>query len=274
MAGPTRSSTLDLNQLSSSTLDRIRLIATDMDGTLTQAGKFSAQLLQTFVDLEQADFQVLIVTGRSAGWVSGLATYLPVWGAIAENGGLFYTGTEEPGQLLVPIPDLQEHRQQLAGMFAQLQARFPQICESEDNRFRLTDWTFDVAGLTLSDLREMQEICDRSGWGFTYSTVQCHLKLLQQNKASGVLQVLGQYFPDYKRSAIVTVGDSPNDESLFDPQLFPVSVGVSNVQHYLEQLRYPPTYLTQQAEGAGFCEFIQKLLVNRRSERNGDGYRY
>jgi hydroxymethylpyrimidine pyrophosphatase-like HAD family hydrolase len=70
-------------------LQNIKLIANDMDGTLTQKGKFSSGLLRLFEELERANIQVLIVTGRSAGWVSRLVNYLPVAGAIAENGGLF-----------------------------------------------------------------------------------------------------------------------------------------------------------------------------------------
>ncbi len=73
------------------------LIATDMDGTLTQRGKFTPALLQALDDLAAIGTKVLIVTGRSAGWVSGLVSYLPVAGAIAENGGLFYlAGCEVP----------------------------------------------------------------------------------------------------------------------------------------------------------------------------------
>src|ERR687886_2778749 len=90
------------------TSDRIkkpRLMAPDMDGTLTQQGKFTASLLQALEDLSAADIPVLIVTGRSAGWVSGLVTYLPVVGAIAENGGLFYPADSANPVALTPIPN-------------------------------------------------------------------------------------------------------------------------------------------------------------------------
>jgi hydroxymethylpyrimidine pyrophosphatase-like HAD family hydrolase len=90
-----------------------------------------------------ANIPVLIVTGRSAGWVSGLVTYLPVVGAIAENGGLFYPADSAKAVALTPIPDLVEHRQQLEVAYQHLKSEFPQIEESTDNRFRVTDWTFD-----------------------------------------------------------------------------------------------------------------------------------
>ena len=240
------------------TLHDIRLVATDMDGTLTIAEKFTPNLLKAFENLTAKGIQIIVTTGRSAGWVNGLAHYLPVVGAIAENGGLFYQGESEI--LLTAIADLTQHRHQLADSFERLRTQFPQIRESSDNRFRLTDWTFDVEGLSLDDLRTIAQLCESWGWSFTYSTVQCHIKLSQQNKAAGLLKVLKDYFPGYSAKQILTVGDSPNDESLFDAILFPQSVGVANVLHYADQLTHQPTYITAAAEGEGFCELANALM--------------
>jgi HAD superfamily hydrolase (TIGR01484 family) len=239
---------------------KIRLVATDMDGTLTRRGKFTPALLQALEDLATAGFYVMIVTGRSAGWVGGLAYYLPVVGAIAENGGLFYSSASESPIALTPIADLASHRQNLASVFHQLQATYPQIRESADNRFRITDWTFDVANLTGSELQNLSNLCQQMGWGFTYSNVQCHIKPQGQDKAVGLLQVLREYFPQCTLEQIITVGDSPNDESLFDERYFPISVGVSNVLEYINQLQHQPAYVTDAAEGEGFCELSSYLL--------------
>ncbi|GAB4379118.1 MAG: HAD family hydrolase [Elainellaceae cyanobacterium] len=249
-----------MQTLSSTILKGIKLVATDMDGTLTQAGKFTPALLQSLSDLASAGIPVLIVTGRSAGWVNGLVSYLPITGAIAENGGLFYSQDGVSEEWLVPIANLLEHRQQLAAMFHRLQTEFPHIQESSDNRFRLTDWTFDVQGLRLEELEQMRDRCHKQGWGFTYSTVQCHIKLKQQEKAIGLSEVMQRYFPQYQLSQIITVGDSPNDESLFDSQLFPRSVGVANIRHYADRLTHQPAYVTLAAEAEGFMELAQWLL--------------
>jgi len=238
----------------------LRLIATDMDGTLTQRGKFTASLLQAFEDLRAADIPVLIVTGRSAGWVSGLVTYLPVVGAIAENGGLFYPADSDQPVALTPIPDLVAHRQQLEVAYQRLKSEFPHIQESTDNRFRLTDWTFDNRDLTVTQLERLDTLCSSMGWGFTYSSVQCHIKPASQDKATGLMQVLHDYFPQYAPQQVVTVGDSPNDASLFNPQLFPLSVGVANVLDYASELIYQPAYVTTAVEGEGFCELAQYLI--------------
>ncbi|WP_009632387.1 HAD family hydrolase [Synechocystis sp. PCC 7509] len=241
----------------------ISLIATDMDGTLTQGGKFTPALLQAFADLTAVNIKIIVTTGRSAGWVSGLAAYLPIDGAIAENGGLYYHNGEQLPVLLSSITDLTSHRQQLKGIFQKLQLEFPSIQESADNRFRLTDWTFDVKPLRVEELQQLGQLCIQLGWGFTYSNVQCHIKPLSQDKAAGLIQVLRDYFPQFSLEQVVTVGDSPNDESLFNPSYFKHSVGVANVRDYANQMQHQPTYITNAAEGEGFCELVAYLVKNK-----------
>ena len=236
----------------------LSLIATDMDGTLTtHKGRFDVALLQALTALQDAGIPVVIVTGRSAGWVSALAHYLPVTGAIAENGGVFFQDGKP--EYLVEIGALVEHRRALAEMFWKLRDRFPQIQESSDNAFRQTDWTFDVMGLGTEDLAVIDQMCELAGWGFTYSTVQCHIMHRKQNKALGLKQVLETAFPQVALDSVVTVGDSPNDESLFT---FTRSVGVANVKHYVNQLTQLPSYVTEASEGEGFCELVAHLLRN------------
>ncbi|NJK27386.1 MAG: HAD family phosphatase [Coleofasciculaceae cyanobacterium SM2_3_26] len=239
---------------------RVKLIATDMDGTLTRGGKFAADLLDTLEKLSEARLRVLIVTGRSAGWVSGLASYLPVDGAIAENGGLFYDSRATFPVYLTQVGNIERHRTHLRQAFEELRGKFPQLQESADNRFRLTDWTFDVAGLSEDMLGAIATDCKAMGWGFTYSTVQGHIKPLQQDKATGLHHVLQQYFPDCLVEAVLTVGDSPNDASLFDPRNFPLSVGVANVLDYQGALPHLPRYVTAERESKGFCELGEYLL--------------
>lgn len=250
-----------LKQLSAASFSNIRLVATDMDGTLTKEGKFSAKLLQALENLDAAGMKVLIVTGRSAGWMSGICHLMPVVGAIAENGGLFYSSLYEEPMILTPIPELASHRQSLSVAFTALKTKFPQIQESADNRFRITDWTFDVAAFSPNELQIMTDLCQEMGWGFTYSNVQCHIKPQGQDKGRGLLAVLRAYLPELSPEQVVTVGDSPNDQSLFDPDYFDVSVGVANVLRYANQLQHQPQYMTRNAEGEGFCELCSYILA-------------
>lgn len=241
-------------------LKNIQVIATDMDGTLTKNGKFTSHLFLALEKLAAAKIQVLVITGRSAGWVQAIKNYLPIVGAIAENGGLFYPIHNETPQFLTSIPNIALHKKNLANIFQYLKNQFPLIEQSADNQFRLTDWTFDVQDLSLSELTKMAEICQTKGYGFTYSTVQCHIKPLQQDKASGLYQVLSENFPNLTTEQILTVGDSPNDESLFEESKFPVSVGVANILEYANKINHQPVYVTSKKEAEGFCELAELLL--------------
>lgn len=246
-----------------SVLAEIRVIATDMDGTLTNQGQFTPTLLQMLTKLVEADIATLIVTGRSAGWVQGIVAYLPIVGAIAENGGVFIPKTTLEPIRLVDIDGIDQHRTRLAHIFAHIQTLYATLQPSADNCFRLTDWTFDIGTLTPADLATIAHLCEEAGWGFTYSTVQCHIRLPVQDKGVGLQAVLQQFFPDVTAHQILTVGDSPNDEGLFDATLFPYSVGVANVQHYCDRLQHVPTFITQGAEVAGFQELGMAILASQ-----------
>ena len=242
-------------------LTDIRLIATDIDGTLTSDGKFTLALLASIDRLNAKGIKLLLVTGRSAGWVSAINNYLPVAGAIAENGGLYFDQDRSGFDFITRLESIEEHRAELANRFWKLQECYPQIEESSDNQFRITDWTFDVAGLTDLELGEIATQCQQWGYSFTFSTVQCHIKPQQQAKGVAILQVLDRYFPDINPTQIITVGDSPNDASMFDRELFPHSVGVAKIQHYTNQLAHYPQYLTKLPEVAGFCELVNLLTT-------------
>jgi hydroxymethylpyrimidine pyrophosphatase-like HAD family hydrolase len=59
----------------------------------------------------------------------------------------------------------------------------------------------------------------------------------------------------------VYVGDSPNDEQMFEH--FPLSVGVANLRRHAAGLRVWPRYITRGERGAGFAELARALLAAR-----------
>ncbi|MCS6812450.1 MAG: Cof-type HAD-IIB family hydrolase [Cyanobacteria bacterium] len=262
-----------LQQLADSNLQLVQLVATDVDGTLTSHQRFTPQLLTALQALATAGITVVLTTGRSAGWASALVHYLPVMGAIAENGGLYLTGDGDT-LLLSAISDIDVHRQQLAQFFQELATTFPKLQSSSDNAFRLTDWSFDVAGLTESELSAIASCCQQRGWGFTYSNIQGHIKPLGQDKAIGLQQLLARQFPQLTPQQVLTIGDSPNDEPMFNPEMFPLSIGVANVLPYCgsehsQIMCHLPRYVTNYPEVAGFCEIVQHLLLTHSETHRG-----
>jgi len=260
----------NLTNLSRYDCRNVRLVATDFDGTVTEKGQLSAEAIAALSKLQQLGIAVVMVTGRSAGWVHGLRHYLPIAGAIAENGGLYHSQPDTPSDILVSLPSLTQHRQNLAQVFQKLKIAFPHLEEATDNSFRFTDWTFDVAGLSDTDLIQLKQQCREQGYSFTYSSVQCHIKPQGQDKATALKTVLSKYFPHFTPEQVITIGDSPNDESLFNPQCFPLSVGVANIQEYSKELTHQPQYLTEAREGKGFCELANYLLAALENGSEGE----
>ena len=74
--------------------------------------------------------------------------------------------------------------------------------------------------------------------------------------------MLSNHFPELNSQQVLTIGDSPNDEAMFDADLFTISVGVANVRHYQDKMLHLPKYITQASEFAGFQELAQQLLNN------------
>ena len=100
---------------------------------------------------------------------------------MAENGGLIYWNKDSRPRLIDEV-EIIEHRSQLAKVFKLLKQKYPQIEESSDNSFRITDWTFEVENLSPEELKQIEDLCRGQGYGFTYSTIQCHIKPIEQNK--------------------------------------------------------------------------------------------
>ncbi|MEL4897159.1 HAD family hydrolase [Crocosphaera sp. Alani8] len=242
------------NELAKKQIKNVKLIATDIDGTLTKNGEFSNQLLLTLEKLREHNIQVILITGRSAGWCQGIVNYLPVWGIVAENGGIYCLKENQKITQLTEIDNIVEHRQTLQNNFEYLRSQFPQLTTSSDNQFRITDWTFDCHELSQQQLLTIEEICHKNNWGFTYSHIQAHLKPQQQNKGKALMTIKETYLKHLSPQEIVTIGDSPNDENLFNRDLFPLSVGVNNILKYTDKLKYQPAYVTNLTEIDGFCE--------------------
>jgi hypothetical protein len=82
------------------------------------------------------------------------------------------------------------------------------------------------------------------------------------------LSVLSNHFPELNSQQILTIGDSPNDEPMFDPEKFLNSIGVANIHHYQDKMQHLPKYVTQGSEFGGFQELAQLLLKKRFTEDN------
>jgi hypothetical protein len=59
---------------------------------------------------------------------------------------------------------------------------------------------------------------------------------------------------------------------MFDPEIFPHSVGVANVLHYQEQMEHLPAYVTTMPEVGGFGQIVDRLLACAASSKQETGF--
>ncbi|BAC90721.1 HAD family hydrolase [Gloeobacter violaceus] len=258
------STMLPLSSFPAAAAAQIALVATDIDGTLTRSGRLPPETLEGIDRLRAAGIAVVLVTGRSAGWANALAHYLAVDAVIAENGAGYYLGGSETEWMSLVQLDTNNHRAALAECFAHLQMLYPSLIPSTDNRYRLSDWTFAVAGLESNSLKYMRCVCEKYGFDFIWSAVQAHIKPLECNKGQALRQVLATHFPYLLIQQVLTVGDSPNDSDLFAPE-FDYSFAVANLRRHTDQMRQLPRYIAEQAESTGFLVILETLFHHRRS---------
>lgn len=248
------------------TLAAVKVVAADVDGTVTTGGRIMPSTLAMFGLLRDSGRQVMLVTGRSAGWGAALARYLPgVSGVVAENGAvLIPAGDGETGPVILDegitggtAPAASVMDECLAAVLAEYPAARP----GSDNYCRISDRTVEVA--ESIDPAGVSRIAARYGLSHTFSTVHHHLSRSSLNKQTGLLLALERHICPGTDAAtqVATIGDSANDALLFEPGAFAATFGVRGVLRAVSGSGFQgPTYVSLADGGAGFDE-IGALLV-------------
>ena len=250
--------------LAPSALAHIRVLAADVDDTITTEGKIPSGTIAGFEAMAKAGIVVALVTGRPAGWAQALASYLPgVRVAVAENGLVAFDGRGQRRDL-GPSRD--------SSFFTGLAQNSDRVQKSyglevtPDDAFRLFERAFvRPATFDASVLAASQQLVD-PGFEVMASSIHSHVRPSGWGKAEGLLQALQPI--DAQACAaldetILFVGDSSNDRSMF-ARLRHTSVGVRNVNHFLAELGDDlPAYVTLAESALGFAEVVRALLAAR-----------
>jgi HAD superfamily hydrolase (TIGR01484 family) len=270
----------------------IRGVLTDIDDTLTREGRIEPQALQALHQLHAAGIPVVAITGRPAGWSEtfawgdpdrGLAPW-PVHAIVAENGAVALI----PENILIKINTqrssdkheslskkiyLQPDAERLVNAMILKKAAqhivsaIPQARLAHDSAGRETDIAIDHSEFNHLPPRAIAQVVDimRShGLTATVSSIHINGWLGQHNKRVGahwILQTLWGRALDQELDQWVYVGDSPNDQIMF--QHLPHTVGVANIGRFWSELQHHPRYVTRGERGTGFAEVAQRLLALR-----------
>ncbi len=234
---------------------KIAAVMTDLDDTLTVHGHFPESTYKSLWDLKELGIGRVIVSGRPAGWADALMRLWPIDAMIFENGAGVMIREGEKVVCHTLAPDTQ--KQELETIFQNLKQTIPHLRMAKDQPFRKFDFAIDICEepphLTPEETEWlMGELGKVSGITYKLSSIHINYWKGDYNKQQACLYLL-KYF-GWKREEVFYVGDSPNDEPLFE--FFDRTVGVSNIRQYTARMQHLPRFLTQGEGGFGFVELV------------------
>ena len=245
----------------------------DIDDTITTDGVLPAASYTALEQLKNAGYRMIPVTGRPAGWCDMIARFWPIDAVVGENGAFYFRYDHHVKKLKKIYAEgldlkkaLAEHRQ----IEDKVLAQFPQTRLSRDQPYRDIDIAFDFAEdivppMPMDDVIDMKNALEKLGLMAKISSIHVNAWRGNHDKLSTALKLAKDEFQisaSALKSECLYVGDSPNDEPMFE--YFDHSVGVRNVMDFWEQLKHKPSYVTKNRSGDGFVE-LSKLLLKSRS---------
>jgi phosphoglycolate phosphatase (TIGR01487 family) len=238
---------------------RIKLIMTDVDGTLLKSGEYvTDEVAGTIRRLQESGITVGLVSGRTVPRLENLAAFTGASGPIiAENGGV---ARLKPGGESV---DLGYSRRPALKATEALKNAYPGLIkEKEDNRDRLVDVAFQAPGIMPEELKKHIRKYNVQLLDSGYM-----LHLLQKGISKGkTLEILLERWEDGSLSPdeVAVFGDSLTDISLFE--MFPNNVRIVNPGLPEEQVgpvREKAAYVSSLPCGEGFIEVAGHIISLR-----------
>jgi HAD superfamily hydrolase (TIGR01484 family) len=254
--------------------DRRAVIAVlaDIDDTLTTHGRLHAMAYAALERLSAAGFLVIPVTGRPAGWCDHIARMWPVDAVVGENGAFWFRHDAKAGKLVkrYVIGEAERARRsdRLDGIAARILAEVPGCAIASDQPYREADLAIDfcedVPPLPRESIARIVAIMAEEGLTAKVSSIHVNGWFGGYDKLSTARRMLAEDFgidADRERQRIVFVGDSPNDQPMFE--YFPNAVGVANVRAMADLMTSLPRWVTPSEGSAGFAELADLLLAAR-----------
>jgi hypothetical protein len=160
------------------------------------------------------------------------------------------------------------YRERLKAIGAEILDAVPGTAIAADQLYRETDLAIDfredVPRLPDAAIDRIVAIMEHRGLTAKVSSIHVNGWFGAYDKLTMTKTLMRECFSvdlDTERGRYVFVGDSPNDAPMFE--YFSRSVGVANIRAFAGRLAHEPTYVTEAASGAGFCELADLLLAAR-----------
>lgn len=261
-----------LQTMDVSVAKQIRFVLTDIDDTVTTEGRLTAAAYAALEQLSAAGITVIPITGRPAGWCDHIARMWPVFAVVGENGA-FYMRYDRAKRKMTTHQwateaHLQDNRKKLDRLALEILQNVPGSALASDQRYRLADLAIDfcedVEPLPEPAVRQIVSLFEGAGARAKVSSIHVNGWFGDYNKLSMTKTLFAREFGlelQANNTQALFIGDSPNDEPMFE--FFRYSVGVENIQQQLHRLTHQPKFVTQAHAGCGFAEMTRYLLAAR-----------
>jgi HAD superfamily hydrolase (TIGR01484 family) len=261
-------------ELAFETRRSLRGLFCDIDDTLTTDGHLSAEAYGALERLQRAQLLVIPVTGRPAGWCDHIARMWPVDGIVGENGAFYFRYDRARRRMHRRFADPDEtralYRSRLESIAAEILRSVPGAAVASDQRYRETDLAIDfcedVPRLPDNEVERIAQIMRGHGLTAKVSSIHVNGWFGRYDKLTMTRTFMMEAFGvdlDTERTRFAFVGDSPNDEPMFE--YFPHAIGVANLRDFGTRLEREPAYISTARSGAGFRE-IADFILSARSE--------
>ena len=247
----------------------ITYLLTDIDDTITNEGKIPACAFQAMEDLDKAGIKVIPITGRPAGWCDHIARMWPVKAVVGENGAFYFVYDDHKKKMIRRyFKTAQERRQdkkKLEVIKQEILKSIPGCVVSADQPYReadlAIDFAEDVPPLSQEKIDRIVTLFEQNGATAKVSSIHVNGWFGSYDKLSMTKilfrEVLKTDLDSIKKN-IIFIGDSPNDEPMFE--YFPNAVGVANVLEFKDRLSFKPAWITEGKGGIGFAQMAEILI--------------
>jgi len=259
-----------LQTMDLSVAKQIRFVLTDIDDTVTTDGRLTADAYSALEQLSAAGITVIPITGRPAGWCDHIARMWPVFAVVGENGAFYMRYDRVARKMethhLASDAHQKNNRHKLDQLAFEILQQVPGSALASDQPYRLADLAIDfcedVTPLTESAIQKIVSIFEAACAQAKVSSIHVNGWFGEYDKLSMTKTLLAREYGIHLQSDTthtLFIGDSPNDEPMFE--FFKYSVGVANIQQQLHRLTHHPKFVTPSRGGAGFVEMAHRLLL-------------
>lgn len=258
-----------LKDLSAPKAAKIRFVLSDIDDTITTEGRLTSRAYAALEQMTAAGIVVIPITGRPAGWFDHIARMWPVFAVVGENGA-FYMRYDPLAKKMfshyfAQASQRQINRQKLNDLSAHILHEVPGCGLASDQNYReadvAIDFCEDVTPLDEAQVQRIVELFQHAGAQAKVSSIHVNGWFGHYDKLSMTKTLFAREWGldlHAQRDSVLFVGDSPNDEPMFE--FFDYSVGVANIESQLHRLKHPPKFVTPSKGGEGFVDVAQYLL--------------